>query len=93
MPQIEQHEQKIVDELMAERSEILSCSHSNAELVGRIDDIDRQVSEIMCGDTFRSYELGVGIENELDEDDLDIVFNERSHGFISQSFRDPDLDY
>tara|TARA_R100000541_G_scaffold11347_4_gene19459 strand:- start:1725 stop:2015 length:291 start_codon:yes stop_codon:yes gene_type:complete len=96
MSQIEQHEQKIVDELMSERSEIMSCGHINVELVGRIEEIDRQVSEIVSGDTFRSYELGVGRgvdDLDLSEGDLDIGFNENSHGFMSQSFHDPDIDY
>tara|TARA_R110000744_G_scaffold7342_1_gene25244 strand:+ start:344 stop:628 length:285 start_codon:yes stop_codon:yes gene_type:complete len=90
------HEQQIVDGLLAERAEILSYGHINAESSNRVEELDRQINEIVGGDTFRSHELDNG--DVIDEvgyeaTDLDTGFEGNSYGFVSQSFHDPDLDY
>lgn len=93
---LDKHEQLIVDRLSAERSDLLSCNHINLEMSGRVEEISRQIGEIVGGDTFRSYELDVGnVVDDVDYEatDLDTGFDGNSHGFISQSFKNPDLDY
>ena len=90
------HEQKIVDELNAERSEILAYGHINAESSNRVEELDQQIAEILGGDTFRSHELEGGeVVDDVSYEvtDLDTGFEGNSYGFVSQSFHDPDLDY
>tara|TARA_R110002167_G_scaffold102471_1_gene265810 strand:+ start:130 stop:414 length:285 start_codon:yes stop_codon:yes gene_type:complete len=90
------HEQQIVDGLNEERAELLSYGYTNLEIKNRVEELDRQISEIVGGDTFRSHELDNG--EEIDEVsyeaiDLDDGFDGNSNGFISQSFVNPDLNY
>lgn len=92
---LDKHKQLIVDRLNAERLDLLSCNHINSEMSGRVEEISRQIGEIVGGDTFRSYELDSGSVGEIDHEitDLDTGFEGNAYGFISQSFKDPDLDY
>jgi hypothetical protein len=94
--QLSRHENKIIDALNEERATILSYRYKNSELNIRLDEINRQISDIVGGDTFRLYELedlGDTSNDIICEDDLDVGFDGNSHGFISNSFKDPDTDY
>ena len=96
MSVIGEHEQQIVDRLNEERSEILTFGNDNSESRNRIEELDRKISEIVSGDTFRQHELDDGdvVDNIIHEaNDLDTGFEGNSYGFVSQSFHDPDLDY
>ena len=90
------HEQQIVDGLNEERAELLSYGYTNSEIKNRVEELDREISELVSGDTFRSHELDTGeVIDEVvyEATDLDGGFDGNSNGFISQSFVDPDLDY
>tara|TARA_R110002050_G_scaffold97704_1_gene203077 strand:+ start:318 stop:602 length:285 start_codon:yes stop_codon:yes gene_type:complete len=92
---LDRHENNIVGALNEERESILSLSYMNSELRGRLSEINRQIGDIVGGDTFRSYELeAIGdLCNDNIDDDLDVGFDGNSHGFISNSFKDPDENY
>ena len=94
---LKQHEQSIVDRLNEEKIELKGYGHINSELTARIAEIDRQIAEIESGDTFRSYELS-DVGGEIDDivvgsDDLDFSMDGNEHGFVSENFHDPNLDY
>jgi|TARA_R110000765_G_scaffold221706_2_gene325649 hypothetical protein len=93
---LSEHEQTIIDELSSERLEIMSYSHKNTEIINRVEEIDRQINDIVCGDTFRSYELDfceTDIEIYVSKSDHDSGFDGNSHDFVSDLFKNPDDNY
>ena len=89
--------EQILAELRAERLELISLGHMNAELLARVEDIEMQIIEIESGDTFRSHEL-IDNKNFVEETDEfgeieDESFDDDNYGYISESFHDPSIDY
>ena len=92
---LDRHENNIIESLSEERESLLSLRYINSELMARLSEINRQIGDIVGGDTFRSYELeAIGdLCSDHMDDDLDVGFDGNSHGFISKSFKDPDENY
>tara|TARA_R110000744_G_scaffold377733_1_gene493038 strand:+ start:250 stop:525 length:276 start_codon:yes stop_codon:yes gene_type:complete len=89
------NKEEIISELSLERRELLGGALNRSDM-SRIGVIDNQLFELIGDDSFRSHELQ---DNAVFVDSTQIYLNlgeglgDQDHGFVSESFHDPNLDY
>ena len=90
---------KILESLRKERSEILSQSVLPPEAVGRVEKIDLKIEDIERNyDSMRMHELdtdteSINVDIDYKMDSLEDNYDDYDYGEVSESFKDPNLDY
>jgi len=85
--------ENILTELIKEKNELNLYGNKSDEVRKRIEAIDIQIQLIKSDDSFREYELEDNSAFEEDFNFYDESMDDDNHGYISDSFHDPDLDY